>query len=92
MTADLLSTLIAVLGLISAAMHVILVVRCRELKALNAIIAFGCLWLAVVFGLNSLHLVINAAGMTGGRPGTVVVLAAVMSRAIYSYRNRRRVA
>jgi hypothetical protein len=85
--ADLLSNLILILGVITAVVFLILTFKRKELRGLHLIIAFGCFGLAIVFGLNSFHVVTNAAGLTGGRPWTIIILSGVMGLGLYSLRN-----
>lgn len=88
--ADALSALISLFSIPSGVAHIILAIHCREGRWLNAIKAIGSFWLGIIFGLNTLHIVINTGGLTGGRPGTIVIMAALVSGAIYEYRNRNR--
>lgn len=87
-TADALSWALTILGFMNFVTYAIGAVRCKELRGLNILIAIASIWLAIFFGLNSLHLVINVAGLSGGRPPTISLLAALLGRGIYTFRNR----
>jgi hypothetical protein len=86
-SAEILSILIVVFALISCGVYTLTIIRHKKMRELNIIIAIASLWLAVVFLLNSLGIMINSGGFLGGRPPTIILLAAITSRAIYSYRN-----
>jgi hypothetical protein len=89
-TADILSSVIMILGTIACVVFIILAIKCKIPRALYIIIAFGCAGLAFVFALNSFHVVTNASGLTGGRPWTIIILAGVMGLGLYTLRNQRK--
>jgi hypothetical protein len=86
--ADFLSCLITLFGILNFIAYTLISIRYKDQRGLNILVAFSSLWLAFIFGLNSLHIVINASGLTGGRPATIGLLATIMSKAIYSFRNK----
>mgnify|MGYP003394362949 CR=1 FL=1 len=77
-TADILSTLILISGTLSGVLFIIATIRYKQLRFIFSTIALGSLGLALIFGLNSLHIVANASGITGGRPWTIITLSGIV--------------
>jgi hypothetical protein len=68
-SAEILSALIVLFASIACITYILAAIKQPSQRGLNIIIALSCIWLSVVFLLNSCHIVINSGGMTGGRPG-----------------------
>jgi len=89
-TADVLSLLILIIGAITSSLFLVLTIKRQELRVIYGVITCGSLGLASVFALNTMHIIVPASGMAGGRPWTIVTLAGLMGLGLWSLRNHQR--